>query len=87
VITNSPIIRKRKNKLAVATTITDDSLLAEVLVVSMPIQSAHAVCVPSPNALRAACSGSSRTSSTNGCVMLTYYTIMCYNDDNDNSFR
>jgi len=52
--------------------------------VSMPIQSAHAVCVPSPNAVHTACSGSSRTSSTNGCVMLTYYTIMCYNDDNDN---
>ena len=53
-ITNSPIIRKRKNKLAVATTITADSLLAAVLVVSMPIQSAHAVCVPSPNALHTA---------------------------------
>jgi hypothetical protein len=86
VITNSPIIRKRKNKLAIATTITADSLLAAVLVVSMPIQSAQAVCVSSPNALHTACSGSSRTSSTNGCVMLTYYTIMCY-DDNDNSFR
>ena len=85
-ITNSPILRKRKNKLAIATTITADSLLAEVLVVSMPIQSAHAVCVLSPNALHSPCRGSSETSSTNGCVMLTYYTIMCY-DDNDNSFR
>jgi hypothetical protein len=70
VITNSPIIRKRKNKLAVATTITADSLLTAVLVVSMPIQSAHAVYVSSPNTLHTACSGSSEASSTNDCVVL-----------------